>query len=211
MVTNSLVPMVIQNTPSGERAMDIYSMLLNERIVFVNDVVETHMAQSICAQLLFLEAKNTGAPISMYINSPGGSVVDGLSILNTMRFISSPVYTFVTGQAASMGSFLAQAGEPGHRYVLPESRTMIHRVSSGTPGTSGSVYVQDKQFEDNRRSLEEAHRLNKRLTEIYSECNSAGKTYDELYEIMTYDTFLSADEAVSMGLADKVIKNKNDI
>ena len=211
MVTNSLVPMVIQNTPSGERAMDIYSMLLNERIVFVNDVVETHMAQSICAQLLFLEAQNTGAPINMYINSPGGSVVDGLSILNTMRFITSPVYTFVTGQAASMGSFLAMAGEPGHRYVLPESRTMIHRVSSGTPGSAGSVHVQNLQIIDINRSVDESNRLNKRLTEIYAECNTAGKSYDELYEIMTYDTFLSAQEAVDMGLADKVISNKNDI
>lgn len=211
MATNSLVPMVIQNTPSGERAMDIYSMLLNERIVFVQDVVETNMAQVICAQLLFLEAQNTGAPISMYINSPGGSVVDGLAILNTMRFISSPVHTFVMGQAASMGSFLAQAGEPGHRYVLPESRTMIHRVSSGTPGSSGSVHVQNLQIIDINRSVDESNRLNKRLTEIYAECNTAGKTYDELYEIMTYDTFLSAQEAVEMGLADKVITSRDDI
>lgn len=211
MVTNSLVPMVIQNTPSGERAMDIYSMLLNERIVFVQGVVETFMAQSICAQLLFLEAQNTGAPISMYINSPGGSVVDGLSILNTMRFITSPVHTFVMGQAASMGSFLAMAGEPGHRYVLPESRTMIHRVSSGTQGTSGSVHEQNLQIEDIKASLEESNRLNKRLTEIYAECNTAGKTYEELYEIMKFDTFLTAQEAVDMGLADKVIKNRDDI
>lgn len=210
MVTNSLVPMVIQSTSQGERAMDIYSMLLNERIVFLQGVVETGMANTICAQLLYLEYQSRDKPISLYVNSPGGAVVDGLAIYNTMQFISCPVHTIVIGQAASMGSFLAQAGAAGHRYVLPESRTMIHRVSSGTVGTSGSVHVQEMQFEDAKASFNEAQRLNNRLTEIYAQHNTAGKTYDELYEAMKYDNYFTAEEAVKFGLADKVITTRNE-
>ena len=112
------------------------------------------------------------------------------------------------GQAASMGSFLAQAGAPGKRYVLPETRTMIHRVSSGTPGTRGSVHVQELQFEDARRSFEESQRINQRLTELYVRHNTAGKTYEEMFETMKFDTFLSAEEAVSNGLADRVIARR---
>jgi ATP-dependent Clp protease protease subunit len=125
-----------------------------------------------------------------------------------MQFIRPDVATYVMGQAASMGSFLAQAGAAGKRFVLPESRTMIHRVSSGTRGTSGSVHVQELQFEDAKRSFEESQRLNKRLTELYVRHNTAGKTYDELFSNMKFDTFLSADEAVAYGLADKVISKR---
>jgi ATP-dependent Clp protease protease subunit len=125
-----------------------------------------------------------------------------------MQFIKCDVATYVMGQAASMGSFLAQAGAKGKRHVLPEARTMIHRVSSGTRGTSGSVHVQDLQFEDAKRSFEESVRINKRLTELYVRHNTAGKTYDELFNTMKFDTFLSADEAVAYGLADKVISKR---
>jgi ATP-dependent Clp protease protease subunit len=125
-----------------------------------------------------------------------------------MQFIKPEVCTIVMGQACSMGSFLAQAGAPGKRWVLPESRTMIHRVSSGTPGTRGSVHVQELQFEDTKRSFEESQRLNERLTELYVKHNTAGKTYAEMFETMKFDTFLSATDAVKWGLADKVIDKR---
>jgi len=158
--------------------------------------------------MLFLESQNPDKPIKLYVNSPGGSVTAGLAIYDTMQFVKCPVHTMVMGQAASMGSFLAQAGAAGHRYVLPESRTMIHRVSSGTRGTSGSVHVQELEFEDARRHFEESKRLNQRLTELYVRHNTAGKTYEELFETMKFDTFLSAQEAVDAGLADKVIESR---
>jgi len=138
-------------------------------------------------------------------------VTAGLSIYDTMQFIKCDINTIVMGQAASMGSFLAQAGTAGKRFVLPQSRTMIHRVSSGTPGTRGSVHVQELQFEDARRTYEESQRINKRLTELYVKHNTAGKSYEELYEAMKFDTFLSAEEAVEYGLADRVIENRDSL
>lgn len=204
----SLVPMVIEKTGTGERAYDIYSRLLKERIVMLEGEVHDQMSNLIVAQLLFLEAENPERDITLFINSPGGSVTAGLAIYDTMQFIKCDVATYVMGQAASMGSFLAQAGAPGKRFVLPEARTMIHRVSSGTRGTSGSVHVQDLQFEDAKRSFEESVRINKRLTELYVRHNTAGKTYDELFSTMKFDTFLSSDEAVTYGLADKVVSKR---
>ena len=200
-----LVPMVIEKTAQGERAFDIFSRLLNERIVFLNGPVDDHSANLVIAQLLHLESVDSDRDIHFYINSPGGAVSSGLGIYDVMQFIKPDVCTYVIGQACSMGSFLAQAGSKGKRFVLPESRTMIHRVSSGTPGTKGSVHVQDLQFEDARRSFEESVRVNKRLTELYVKHNTAGKTYDELFETMKFDTFLSATEAVEYGLADVVV------
>ena len=204
----SLVPMVIEKTGNGERAYDIYSRLLKERIVMLEGEVHDQMSNLIVAQLLFLEAENPERDITLFINSPGGSVTAGLAIYDTMQFIKCDVATYVMGQAASMGSFLAQAGAPGKRHVLPEARTMIHRVSSGTRGTSGSVHVQDLQFEDAKRSFEESVRINKRLTELYVRHNTAGKTYDELFNTMKFDTFLSSVEAVAYGLADKVVSKR---
>ena len=201
----SLVPMVLERTGNSERAMDLYSRLMRDRIILLEGEVHDQMANLIVAQMLFLESEDSAKDITMFINSPGGSVTSGLAIYDTMQFIKPDVSTYVMGQAASMGSFLAQAGAPGKRFVLPESRTMIHRVSSGTPGTRGSVHVQDLQFEDARRSFEESVRINKRLTELYVRHNTAGKTYDELFQTMKFDTFLSADEAVANGLADQVI------
>lgn len=205
---NTLVPMVVEKTGQGERAFDIFSRLLNERIVFLNGPVDDHSANLIVAQFLHLESNDADKDIHFYINSPGGSVTSGLSIYDTMQFIKPDVCTYVLGQAASMGSFLAQAGSPGKRYVLPESRTMIHRVSSGTKGTGGSVHVQELEFEDARRHLEESKRLNERLTQLYVKHNTKGKTYDEMFEAMKFDTFLSAEDAVNWGLADSVVTSR---
>lgn len=204
----SLVPMVLERSGNGERAMDIYSRLMRDRVILLEGEVEDQMANLIVAQLLYLESENPDRDITMFINSPGGSVSSGLAIYDTMNFVKPAVSTYVVGQACSMGSFLAQAGAAGKRFVLPESRTMIHRVSSGTPGTRGSVHVQDLQFEDAKRSFEESVRVNKRLTELYVRHNSRGKTYDELFNTMKFDTFLSAAEAVEYGLADQVIEKR---
>lgn len=203
-----LVPIVVEQEARGERSYDIYSRLMKDRIVMLNGVVEDNMANLIVAQLLYLESENPEKDINMYINSPGGSVTSGLAIYDTMQYIKCDVRTIVMGQAASMGSFLAQAGAAGKRIVLPESRTMIHRVSSGTRGTSGSVHVQELEMEDAIRSFEESKRLNKRLTELYVKHNTAGKTYEELFDTMKFDTFLSAQEAVDNGFADKVVDKR---
>jgi ATP-dependent Clp protease protease subunit len=203
-----LVPIVVEQESRGERSYDIYSRLLKDRIVMLNGVVEDYMSNLIVAQLLFLESENPDKDINLYINSPGGSVTAGLAIYDTMQYIKCDIRTIVMGQAASMGSFLAQAGTPGKRVVLPESRTMIHRVSSGTPGTKGSVHVQELEFEDAKRHFEESKRLNERLTELYAKHNSKGKTYEELFETMKFDTFLSATGAVEWGLADKVVESR---
>ena len=203
-----LIPMVVEQEARGERSYDIYSRLLKDRIVMLNGPVEDVSANIVIAQMLFLEAENPDKDINLYINSPGGLVTAGLAIYDTMQFIEPDVSTIVMGQAASMGSFLAQAGAKGKRYVLPESRTMIHRVSSGTPGTSGSVHVQELQFEDARRHYEESHRLNKRLTELYVRHNTANRTYEDLFDTMKFDTFLSAQEAVDAGLADRVVESR---
>jgi ATP-dependent Clp protease protease subunit len=201
--------MVVEQTAKGERAYDIYSRLLRDRVIMLDTDVSEHSASLIVAQMLFLESENPDKDISFYINSPGGLVTAGLAIYDTMQFIKCDVQTIVIGQAASMGSFLAQAGAPGKRFVLPESRTMIHRVSSGTPGTRGSVHVQELQFEDARRTYDESQRINTRLTELYVRHNTVGKTYEELYELMKFDTFLSAQQAVDLGLADKIVEKRS--
>jgi ATP-dependent Clp protease protease subunit len=205
----ALVPIVIEKTSAGERSYDIYSRLLKDRVIMLNGQVEEYMANLVVSQLLFLESEDQDADITLYINSPGGSVTAGLAIYDTMQYIKPDVVTVVMGQAASMGSFLAQAGAPGKRFVLPESRTMIHRVSSGTRGTGGSVHVQELEMEDNIRHLQESKRLNQRLTELYVRHNTAGKTYDELFDTMKFDTFLSAQEAVTNGFADRVIDKRD--
>lgn len=203
-----MVPIVIEQESRGERSYDIYSRLLKDRIILMTGQVEDHMANLIVAQMLFLESADSDKDISLYINSPGGHVTSGLAIYDTMQFIKPDVKTIVIGQACSMGSFLAQAGTPGKRFVLPQSRTMIHRVSSGTPGTRGSVHVQELEFEDARRHFEESKKINKTLTELYAVHNSKNKTYEELYETMKFDTFLSAQEAVDYGLADKIVERR---
>lgn len=204
----TLVPMVVEKTSTGERAYDIYSRLLKERIVMMQGVVADEMANTIVAQLLYLEAENSEQDITLFINSPGGSVTAGLAIYDTMQYIKPDVATYVLGQAASMGSFLAQAGTAGKRFVLPESRTMVHRVSSATAPTRGSVYVQELQMEDAIRSFEESKRLNERLARLYVQHNTKGKDYDTMVETMKFDTFLGAQEAVDWGLADAVVQKR---
>lgn len=204
-----LVPTVVEKTSNGERAYDIFSRLLKDRIVMLNGPVDDHSANLIVAQMLFLESENPDKDINFYINSPGGAVTAGLAIYDTMNFVKCDIRTIVLGQACSMGSFLSQAGTAGKRIVLPESRTMIHRVSSGTPGTSGSVHVQELQFEDARRHYEESQKINKRLTELYVKHNSKGKTYDELFDTMKFDTFLTAHESVDNGFADRVMESRD--
>jgi len=204
----NLVPMVLEKTSDGERSYDLYSRLLKDRIVILDTDVNEHTASLLVAQFLFLESEDVEKDILFYINSPGGLVTAGLSIYDTMQFIKPDVSTIVIGQACSMGSFLSQAGAPGKRMILPEARTMIHRVSSGTPWTSGSVHVQELQFEDTRRTFEESKRVNQRLTELYVKHNTKGKTFEEMSEVMKFDTFLSAQEAVDFGLADEIIEKR---
>ena len=204
----NLVPMVVDQSANGERSYDIFSRLLKERVVFLTGEVNDYQADLLCAQLLFLEAENPDKDIHFYINSPGGAVTSGLAIYDTMQFIKPYVSTTVIGQACSMGSFLAMAGSAGKRYVLPNSRTMVHRVSSGTRGTGGSVYVQELEMEDNIRHFEESKNINKRLTELYVKHNSKGKTFEELEATMKFDTFMTADDAVEYGLADRMISER---
>ena len=203
-----LIPMVVEQESRGERSWDIYSRLMKDRIIMLNGPVEDVMANVVVAQMLYLESENPDKDINLYINSPGGQVTAGLAIYDTMQYIKCDVKTIVMGQACSMGSFLAQAGTAGKRIVLPESRTMIHRVSSGTPGTSGSVHIQELQIEDINRHYEESQKINKRLTELYVKHNTAGKSYEELFETMKFDTFLTAQEAVENGLADNVVEKR---
>ena len=193
-----LIPTVIETTGRGERAYDIYSRLLKDRIVMLNGEVNDHTANLVVAQMLFLESQNSAEDINFYINSPGGAVTSGLGIYDTMQFIKSPVSTIVMGQACSMGSFLAMAGEPGKRLVLPNSRTMIHQPSGGAGGQATDMQIQ----------VDEILKMKKNLTQIYVNHNSVGKTYEELEAAMERDNFMSAQEAVDFGLADKVVIRK---
>lgn len=206
-----VIPTVIEKTSGGERAYDLYSRLLEDRVVMLNGPVDERSCNLVVAQLLYLASVDPDQDITLYINSPGGTVTDGLSVYDTMQFIKPDVVTVVMGQAASMGSFLAMAGAAGKRYVLPHSRTMIHRVSSGTHGTSGSVHVQELQFEDAKRSMDESVRLNDMLTQCYVNHNSKKTSFKKMTELMKFDTYLSAQEAVAGGFADYVISSVADI
>tara|TARA_A200000159_G_C7333761_1_gene344169 strand:- start:2241 stop:2828 length:588 start_codon:yes stop_codon:yes gene_type:complete len=193
-----LIPTVIETTGRGERAYDIYSRLLKDRIVMLNGEVNDHSAQLVVAQMLFCESQNNAEDINFYINSPGGAVTSGLAIYDTMQFIKSPVSTIVIGQACSMGSFLAMAGEPGKRNILPNARTMIHQPSGGAGGQATDMEIQVKEI----------IKIKENLTKIYEKHNTANKSYDELAKAMERDNYLSADEAVAFGLADKVVSRK---
>ena len=192
----SLVPMVLENTSRGERSYDIYSRLLRDRIILMEGEVHDQMANLIVAQLLFLESENANADISLYINSPGGSVTAGLAILDTMQFIKPDIQTIIMGHACSMGSLLASSGTKGKRFMLPRSRHMIHQVSSGTRGTAIDMKI----------ALEETLRLNKTLTEIYVE--NTGKSYEQLEKDMSRDYYMDANESVAYGLADKILTSR---
>lgn len=201
---NTLVPMVRERSGNSERVMDIYSKMLEERVVYMDGEVTSHMISILKAQLLYLDSIGHD-DITLNIDSPGGSVHAGLALYDTMQYIKSDVRTVVIGLAASMGSFIAQAGAKGKRFITPQSTTMIHRVSSGTRGTGGTIYEQELQFEDAKRSFEHSQFLNKRLTELYAHHNSAGKDFKFFQKAMKHDTWLTAEEAIKMGLADKIV------
>ena len=194
----SLVPMVIESTSKGERAYDIYSRLLRERIIMLNGPVEDMMANTIVAQLLFLESENPDKEISLFINSPGGVITSGMSIYDTMQFIKCDVATYVMGQAWSMGSFLAQAGTAGKRYMLPYARHMIHQPSGGARGMQSDIEIQYKEIT----------KMKDILTKLYVKHNTKGKTYEEFERDMDRDTFMSAEEALEYGLIDKIIEKR---
>jgi ATP-dependent Clp protease, protease subunit len=193
----SLVPIVIEQTSKGERSYDIYSRLLRDRVILLEGEVHDQMANLIVAQLLFLESEGE-KDISMYINSPGGSVTAGMAIYDTIQFIKPDVQTIVMGQACSMGSLLANAGAPGKRMMLPNARHMIHQPSGGARGMQSDIEI----------SYREITYLKKRLTNIYVKHNSAGKTYEEFERDMDRDKFMSAEEALAYGLIDQIVDKR---
>ncbi|MFM2300890.1 MAG: ATP-dependent Clp endopeptidase proteolytic subunit ClpP [Pseudomonadota bacterium] len=197
-VTGALVPTVVEQSSRGERAFDIFSRLLRERIIFVTGEVEDHMASLIVAQLLFLESENPSKDISMYINSPGGVVTAGLAIHDTMQYIRPRVSTVCIGQACSMGSFLLAAGEPGMRIALPQARIMIHQPSGGARGMASDIEIQAREI----------LRLRKRLNELYA--SYTGKSLEEIEAAVDRDNWLDAEEAKAFGLVDKVFEARPD-
>ncbi|OYX35137.1 MAG: ATP-dependent Clp protease proteolytic subunit [Caulobacterales bacterium 32-69-10] len=193
----NLVPMVVEQTSRGERAFDIFSRLLKERIIFLTGPVEDGMASLITAQLLFLESENPKKEIAMYINSPGGVVTSGMAIYDTMQYIKSPVSTVCIGMAASMGSFLLMAGEPGHRIALPNARIMVHQPSGGFRG----------QASDIERHAEDIIKTKKRLNELYAK--HTGKPVEEIERALDRDNFLTSEEAKAFGLVDHVYARRD--
>jgi ATP-dependent Clp protease protease subunit len=194
----NLVPIVVESTSKGERSYDIYSRLLRERIIMLDSDVDEHSASLIVAQMLFLESENPDKDISLYINSPGGSVTAGMAIYDTLQFIKPDVQTIVMGQACSMGSLLASSGAKGKRFILPNARHMIHQPSGGSRGQATDMLIQ----------VTEILKMKQVLTEIYVKHNSAGKTFEEFTADMERDNFMSAQEALDYGLADKILHNR---
>ncbi len=195
-MTNNLIPMVVEQSSRGERAYDIYSRLLKERIIFLTGPIDDNIASLVCAQLLFLESENPKKEISFYINSPGGIVWSGLAVYDTMQYISSKIMTICIGQAASAGSLLLAAGEKDMRFSLPNSRIMIHQPSGGYQGQ-----VTDLEIQTN-----EIIKTKKRLNQIYAK--HTGKNIKEVELIMERDKYFSAEEAIKFGLIDKIVKNR---
>lgn len=196
----TLVPVVLEQTSRGERSYDIYSRLLRDRVILLEGEVHDQMANLIVAQLLFLESENPEKDISLYINSPGGSVTAGMAIYDAMQFIQPDVTTIVMGQACSMGSLLAQAGAAGKRYILPNARHMIHQPSGGARGQATDMEIQVREILEMKRNL----------TNIYVKHNSKGKTYEELAKDMERDFFMSAQQALDYGLVDQVLDKRTD-
>ncbi len=193
---NNLIPMVVEQSSKGERAYDIYSRLLKERIVFLVGPVNDSVASLVTAQLLFLESENPNKEISFYINSPGGLVTSGLGIYDTMQYINSPVSTLCIGQASSMGSFLLSAGEKGKRYSLPNSRIMVHQPSAGFQGQATDIQIHAKEILS----------LKTRLNTIYSK--HTGKSVDEISKALERDNFMTPEEAKKFGLIDSVVEKR---
>ena len=195
----NLVPMVVEQTARGERAYDIYSRLLKERLIFIVGPVEDHMANLIVAQLLYLESENPDKDIQLYINSPGGSVTAGLSIYDTMQFVNCDVSTICMGQAASMGALLLAGGTKGKRFALPHSRVMVHQPSAGFQGQATDIEIHTKEV------LELKRRLNKIMS------RHTGQTLKKIESDLERDNFLSGEEAVSYGLIDTVLESRVEI
>ena len=194
----SLVPMVLERTGNSERAMDLYSRLMRDRIILLEGEVHDQMANLIVGQLLFLESEDASRDITMFINSPGGVVTAGMAIYDTIQFIKPDVSTYVMGQACSMGSLLAQAGAAGKRFILPNARHMIHQPSGGAGGQATDMEIHVREILEMKRNL----------TEIYVKHNSRGKTFEQLKQDMERDYFMSAQQAVEYGLADQVITSR---
>jgi len=194
----NLVPVVVESTSKGERAFDIYSRLLKERIIMLNGPIEDYMANLIVAQILFLESENPDKDINLFINSPGGVVTAGMSIYDVMQFVKCDIATYVMGQACSMGSLLATAGTAGKRSMLPNARHMIHQPSGGARGQATDMAVQ----------VEEILKMKKTLTDIYVKHNSKGKSFEQLTADMERDKFMTAQEALYYGLIDKIIEKR---
>ncbi|MBE7618779.1 ATP-dependent Clp protease proteolytic subunit [Gluconacetobacter entanii] len=192
---NALVPMVVEQTSRGERAFDIYSRLLQERIIFLTGPVYDQVSAVVSAQLLYLESVNPTKEISFYINSPGGVVSAGLAIYDTMQYIRSPVSTVCIGQAASMGSLLLAGGEKGRRFALPNSRVMVHQPSGGAQGQASDIEIQ----------ATEILTIRKRLNEIYE--THTGRTLEEIEQKLERDSYMSAEEARAFGIVDEVVRN----
>jgi ATP-dependent Clp protease, protease subunit len=195
---NMLIPMVVEQTSKGERSFDIFSRLLRDRVIFLQGEVNDTMANLIVAQLLFLESENSTKDINLYINSPGGSVTSGMAILDTIEFIKPDVSTIVIGQAASMGSLLAQAGAKNKRFILPNANHMCHQPSGGTRGQATDMQIHVENIIETKR----------KLTQIYVDHNSANKTFEDFHAMMERDTYLNAEKAVEWGLADKIIRKR---
>jgi ATP-dependent Clp protease protease subunit len=193
----NLVPMVVEQSSRGERAFDIFSRLLRERVIFLNGPIDDGVSALVCAQLLFLEAENPKKQIDLYINSPGGVVSSGLAIYDTMQYIRSPVSTFCMGMAASMGSFLLMAGEAGKRIALPNARIMLHQPSGGFRG----------QASDIERHAEDIIATKRRLNELYAK--HCGRTYEEVEKTLDRDHFMSAEEAKTWGIVDHVFASRD--
>ncbi len=195
---SGLIPFVIEKSGNSERSFDIFSRLLKDRTVFINGAISTEMSHVIVAQLLFLESEDPDKDIYVYINSGGGEVTAGMAIYDTFQFIKPDVSTVVMGQACSMGSCLAQAGAAGKRLILPNARHMIHQPSGGARGQATDIQIQ----------AQEILKMKKYLTEIYVKHNTAGKTFEDLTNDMERDNFMSAQEAVDYGLADRIITSR---
>jgi len=194
---NTLVPMVVEQTPRGERAYDIYSRLLKERIIFLVGPINSQVSSLISAQLLFLESENNSKEIFMYINSPGGIVTDGLAIYDTMQYIKPAVATLCIGQACSMGSFLLASGEKGQRMSLPNSRVMVHQPSAGFQGQATDIEIHANEIMQTK----------KKLNEIYSK--HTGQSVEKIREALERDKFMCAEEAKAFGLIDKVVEKRS--
>ena len=193
---NLLVPMVVEQTNRGERAYDIYSRLLKERIIFITGPIEDHMASLVCAQLLFLEADNPKKEIAMYINSPGGVVTSGMAVYDTMQFVKPGVSTLCVGQAASMGSLLLCAGEKDMRFALPNARIMVHQPSGGFQGQASEI----------ERHAEDIIKMKRRLNEVYA--RHTGQPYEAIEATLDRDYFMSSEQAREFGLVDHVITTR---